>query len=209
MTLNPPQLFFLGLVALVLFLFAKWKVTGSLTRERRAATAVLDAGYPVFAALACAGALVAAAVGVSALADLALPPVPAEAVKVAGKERVSHGKRGDDYLVRVQGAEGSRRENVSPALFHEVQAGDSLRIERTPIWGEWRSVRLLREGRVVYESAGLDIYAMAVLGVLFILCLYAFPLYFRMRARRITGSLAFLALILFELLPLTMAAGLL
>jgi len=144
----------------------------------------------------------AATVGILAITDTLLPVKEETSALVTGKQKNFRGKQGNDYFVRARNQTKEYNESISLMLYSVVSQGDTLLIRLSPVFNEWKSVRVIRDNKVIYKGKGLDIYAMMIMGVFFIMTLYSFQLYFRMRKNRIAGSLVFIVIILVELIPL-------
>lgn len=202
MELDGAQIGILIVVGLILALFLKYKITGSIMHEFRFIGRILDKGYPCFAAIACAGSLMAATVGVLSIADVIMAPRETDEAVVTGKRKFHHAKQGTDYSVTAHSEKREYNESVSVSFHSAARKGDTLLIQLTPVFREWKSVQVVRDGRVIHRGSGVDMYAMVIMGAFFILTLYSFRLYSRMNKVRVLGSLAFIGIILFELIAL-------
>lgn len=205
MKLDGAQIAILMVVAVVLVFYLKYKISGSIKGEFRLIGRILDRFYPFIAMLACLASIGSAAFGVMAIADVLMPAGVEQSAVVTGKEKFSRARNGHDYRITAGNDTRTYSEGVSALLYSKVSDGDVLQIAASPVFGEWKSVRVIRNGRTIYQGRGMDIYAMLIMGILFVATLYSFRLYFRMASQRVAGSIVFIVIILFESIPLTMA----
>lgn len=200
--LNSAQITMLVVAGIIAAFYLKYKITGSIKSEISLTGRLLNRAYPALALLACAGSLIAATVGVMAVADVLIQPSADEHAAVIAKNKYYRGKQATDYKIQARGSNMVYTESVSALFYNTVRTGDTINVQVTPLFGEWKKAKVVRDGEIVYSGRGSDIYAMAIMGVFFLLTLYSFRLYFRMRNHRTAGSIVFTFIILFELIPL-------
>ena len=104
--------------------------------------------------------------------DLASPATGIDTARVVGKTQGT--KRGwTVYTVEARGRY-TYREDVSASIFRTIQTGDTLRVSLSPVFTEWKTMEVVRNGRVVAAARGPDLYGMAAMGLLLLVGLAAF-----------------------------------
>lgn len=87
---------------------------------------------------------------------------------VVKEKNVSRGKGNiKSYEIKAEGSI-SYKETVRKIFYDQVHINDELRIKRTRLFKEWRSVELIRDGSVVASSVGVDIYYMPIFALIFL-----------------------------------------
>jgi hypothetical protein len=107
--------------------------------------------------------------------DLAAPATQTDTPRVV--EKVRRSRRGlPVYVVEAKGRH-SYREEVSARIFRRVEVGDTLRVSVSPILAEWKTMEVVRNGRVVTAARWhelRELSGMAVMGLLLLAGLGAF-----------------------------------
>jgi hypothetical protein len=102
-----------------------------------------------------------------------------------------------EYYVAAKGNH-SYYEAVSKDFYDRLNIGDHVIIRLTPVFKEWRSIELIREGVIVAKTRGTDMYYMSMMGVALLIPLFSFK-----SETYITSQLALLITIpLFEVITL-------
>lgn len=99
--------------------------------------------------------------------DVLLPFSETDTAVIKDKKMSAGGKWGKSYEIKAEGGI-SYNEKVSKSFYDQVCINDELRIKRTCIFKEWRSVELIRDGAVVEKTSGLDMYYMPLLALIFL-----------------------------------------
>jgi hypothetical protein len=103
--------------------------------------------------------------------DLATPATRADAARVIAK--VQRTRRGwPVYTVEAKGRYAYRKD-VSARIFRTIQVGDTLRVSLSPVFTEWKTLEVVRNGRVVVATRGPELYGMAAMGLFFLVGLAA------------------------------------
>ena len=107
--------------------------------------------------------------------DLATPATRADAARVVGKaQRLRRATR--HFIVEAKGRY-TYREDVSSRLFRTIEVGDELHVLLSPVFTEWKTVEVVRNGRVIATARGLalpELSGMGAMGLLFLVGLAAF-----------------------------------
>jgi len=107
--------------------------------------------------------------------DLATPATRADAARVVGKaERL---RRATPHFIVVAKGRYTYREDVSSRLFRTIEVGDELRVSLSPVFTEWKTVEVVRNGRIIAAAQGLalpELSGMGAMGLLFLVGLAAF-----------------------------------
>jgi hypothetical protein len=116
-----------------------------------------------------------AAVALLFFYDLATPATGADTARVVGKaERLRRATR--HFVVHAKGRY-TYREDVSARLFRTIEVGDELRVSLSPVFTEWKSMEVVRNGRVVTAARTSELpelSGMAVMGLFLLVGLGAF-----------------------------------
>ena len=197
------QITILVIAGIIIAFFIKYKLTGSIKNDFVMLGKTLDRGYGFMAAVAMLGALMSAFCGVMLVYSLVTPPAETISLTINGKVHKYHGVRyGHSYQLFLSGEEGRGKHLVSSALYENVTAGDRLRVNVSRFFQEWRQVEVLRGNKPIYRKNEGERVLPALFAVLFLAPLYTVRLYSRFRKERVLGSVVFLLIILFELIPL-------
>lgn len=198
--MNGVQIGILAVAGIMLALFIKYKITGSVRNEFRMIGWSLDRGYEIFATIACIGAVLSVACACIIVYSVVTPPVETDkAIITARIKTPSDGTY--DYGVEAVGRKSGRYHPVSRTFYDKVQEGDAAEVTLSRFFHDWRDVRVIRNGAVVYEERGPDWFGL-VFAVFLFLPLYSFKLVRRMRGKRVMGSILFILIALGELIPL-------
>lgn len=107
--------------------------------------------------------------------DLAAPANHTDTARVVGK--VQRLRRAMPVFVVEASGRYRYREEVSDRLFRTIEAGDTLHVSLTPVFTEWKTMEVVRNGSVVAAARGLELYelsGMAAMGLLLLAGLAAF-----------------------------------
>jgi hypothetical protein len=99
--------------------------------------------------------------------DVLLPFSETDTAVVKDKNISGAGKGSKSYNIEAEGRI-HYNESVSKSFYDQVCINDELRIKRTCLFKEWRSVELIRDGAVVEETSGLDMYYLPLLALIFL-----------------------------------------
>lgn len=86
---------------------------------------------------------------------------------------ISSSKHGDSYNLKAQG-DFEYNEAISKSFYEHVHRGDILKVKLSRIFMEWKSVELIKSGKVVAVEKGVDIYYMGIFGLAFLLTTFSF-----------------------------------
>jgi len=198
------QITILIIVGIMIAFFVKYKLTGSIRNDFILLGRLLDRGYGSLAVVALLGALLSAFCGIMLFYSLFTPPTASEQFFVTGKVQKYHGVRyGHSYTLFLKGAHGRDKHLVSRPIFETVREGDSIRVTLSRFYHEWRVVEVWRENRPIFRFDEGERVLPGLFALLFLAPLGVMRrLYSRFRRERTLGSVVFLLLILFELVPL-------
>jgi hypothetical protein len=107
--------------------------------------------------------------------DLATPATQTDTPYVVGKVRRS--RRGMPVFTVEATGRHSYREEVSARIFGTVEVGDTLHVSLSPVLAEWKSMEVVRNGRVVTAARWhelRELSGMAAMGLLLLAGLGAF-----------------------------------
>lgn len=104
--------------------------------------------------------------------DLVMPATQTDAASVTGKSKHFVNNR-HNYSVQAQGRY-RYNEEVSRSMFERLEKGDTLRVSLSRFFSEWKTLEVLREGKIIARTRGDDLYYMGLFGLLFLLSLAAF-----------------------------------
>jgi len=198
--MNGVQIGILAVAGIILTLFIKYKITGSVRTEFHLLGKGLDRGYEIFATVACVGALVSVACAGLIVYSVVTPPVETDRTTITAKHKTAD-RDSYSYGVEVVGRKSARYHTVSRSFYDKAAEGDTVEVTLSRFFRDWQDVRIIRNNQLVYEEFGPDWFGL-VLAVFFVLPLYSFRLVSRMREKRIMGSVVFVIIALFELIPL-------
>ena len=80
---------------------------------------------------------------------------------------------GISYNIQAKG-NYDYNEKVSKQFYHTALIGDTINVALSRFFGEWKSLELIRNNKVIIKNTGRDIYYMGIFGLLFLLPLLAF-----------------------------------
>lgn len=104
--------------------------------------------------------------------DLATPATRTDAARVVGKTQGTRKAR-TVYTVEAKGRY-TYREDVSARAFRTIQVGDTLHVSLSPVFTEWKTMEVVRNGQVVAATRGPELYGMGAMGLFFLVGLAAF-----------------------------------
>lgn len=65
-------------------------------------------------------------------------------------------------------------ENVKKQFYDTALIGDNINVALSRFFGEWKSLELVRDNKVIIRTTRMDIYFMGIFGLLFLVPLLAF-----------------------------------
>ena len=107
--------------------------------------------------------------------DLAAPANQTDTARVVGKARQM--RRAKPVFVVEAKGRYTYREDVSARIFRAIQVDDELRVSLSPVFTEWKTVEVVRNGRIIAAARGLalpELSGMGAMGLLFLVGLAAF-----------------------------------
>jgi hypothetical protein len=105
--------------------------------------------------------------------DLAVTATETDTARVIAKTQRTRRAR----PVFVIDAEGrySYREDVSARMFRTIRIGDTLHLSLTPVFTEWKTIEVIRNGTIVAATRGwYELSGMAAMGLVLLVGLAAF-----------------------------------
>ena len=197
------QITILVIAGIIIAFFIKYKITGSIKNDFLLLGRLLERGYPYLALVVMLGALMSAFCGIMLIYSLLTVPTASTPLTITGKAHKYHGVRyGHSYTLFLKGEEGPDKHLVSGPLYDAVQAGDSIRVTLSRFFHEWRQVEVWRDKMPIYRFNEGERVLPALFALLFLAPLYVGRLFSRFQKERILGSVVFLLVALFELIPL-------
>ena len=107
--------------------------------------------------------------------DFATPATRSDTARVVGKaQRLRRATR--HFIVEAKG-QYAYREDVSARLFRTIEVGDELRVSLSPVFTEWKTMEIVRNGRVIAAARGSELRelsGMAAMGLFLLVGLAAF-----------------------------------
>ena len=104
--------------------------------------------------------------------DLAARATQIDDARVAGKTQSTRRAR-TVYTIQARGRY-TYREDVSAQLFRTIHVGDTLHVSLSPVFTEWKTMEVVRNGQVIAAARGPELYGMGAMGLFFLLALAAF-----------------------------------
>ena len=104
--------------------------------------------------------------------DLAARATQIDDARVVGKTQSTRRAR-TVYTIQARGRY-TYREDVSAQLFRTIHVGDTLHVSLSPVFTEWKTMEVVRNGQVVAAARGPELYGMGAMGLFFLLGLAAF-----------------------------------
>ena len=104
--------------------------------------------------------------------DLIAPAKETDDAVITGK--TTYYRRGADVCNIEAKGHYTYREEVSLNVYRTAQVGDRLRVSLSPIFSEWKTMEVVRSGKVLVAARGSDLYWMGAIGLVFLLSLAAF-----------------------------------
>lgn len=200
--MNGVQIGILAFAGVIILLFIKYKITGSVLAEFRFMGMLLNRGCDGLGILAMLGALMSLSCAGVILASGLLPPSQTVFRTVAGKgmNYVWTENRHIPVLSFADG--GAPARNVSHSLYSAVQAGDELEIGLGWYFGDPHTVIVRRAGKIVARTDEVESLAMVMMAMICLVPLTVFRAFFRRNRHRAFSGLIFIVLMLVELIPL-------
>ena len=115
---------------------------------------------------------VCAALALLIFYDLSTPATQIDDARVVAKTTGIRRAR-TVYTVQATGRYAYRKD-VSARVFRTIQVGDTLHVSLSPVFTEWKTMEVVRDGRVIDADRGPELYGMGTVGFLFVLGLAAF-----------------------------------
>ena len=199
--MNGVQIGILAFAGVVILLFIKYKITGSVRAEFQFMGMLLDRGCNGLGIMAMLGALMSLACAVIIIASGLMPPSKTVFRTVTGK--TSNYEWTAERHVPVLSFAGNEEpaRNVSRRLYSVAQPGDELEIGLGWYFGDPHTVVVRRAGKVVARTDEMESFSMVVVAMICLIPLAAFRVFFRRKSRAFAG-LIFIVLMLVELIPL-------
>ncbi|MFC1704309.1 hypothetical protein ACFL1E_05985 [Candidatus Omnitrophota bacterium] len=85
-------------------------------------------------------------------------------------------RRGYSYNIKAKG-KYAYNEEVYKTLYDAAKVGDTLKLQLTILFKEWKKVELLRDGKIIAVGKGIDLPFMLLFGFAFLIPLYSFFLF--------------------------------
>lgn len=89
------------------------------------------------------------------IADYFLTPSLTQKLAVVDIQTTTSGRNPGRRLLRVQAEDGARNVEVPDSLLSATDPGDTLEVEMTLLFNQWRNVRVIRGGSLVYSGSGM------------------------------------------------------
>jgi hypothetical protein len=104
--------------------------------------------------------------------DLVMPATQTDEAVVTGISKHFVNSR---YTYSVQGQGRYRyNEEVNRSMYERLEEGDTLRVSLSRFFSEWKSLEVIRDGKIIARTRGDDLYFMGLFGILFLLSVAAF-----------------------------------
>ena len=107
--------------------------------------------------------------------DLAAPANQTDTARVIRKARQM--RRAKPVFVVEAKGRYTYREDVSVRIFRAIEVDDELHVSLSPVFTEWKTVEVVRNGRVITAARGLALHelsGMGAMGLLLLIGLAAF-----------------------------------
>jgi VCBS repeat-containing protein len=104
--------------------------------------------------------------------DLAATATETDNARVVAKAQRTQRAR-SVFIIEAKGRY-SYREDVSARIFRTIQLGDTLHVSLTPVFTEWKTMEVVRNGTVVAATRGPELSGMGAMGLLLLIGLAAF-----------------------------------
>jgi hypothetical protein len=104
--------------------------------------------------------------------DLAATPTETDTARVVGK--VQRTRRARQVFIIEATGRYSYREDVSARIFRTIRVGDTLHVSLTPVFTEWKTMDIVRNGTIVAAARGGELSGMVAMGLLLLVGLAAF-----------------------------------
>ena len=105
--------------------------------------------------------------------DVVATPTETDAARVVGK--VQQTRRAAPVFIIEATGRYSYREDVSARIFRTIQIGDTLHVWLTPVFTEWKTMDVVRNGRIIAATRGWrELSGMVAMGLFLLVGLGAF-----------------------------------
>ena len=102
-----------------------------------------------------------------------ISPYDVEDQAIISGKYISNTKHGISHNIKAHGA-FDYNEAVSKSFYEHANSGDSLKVNLSRIFMEWKSVEVIKSGTIVAVEEGADIYYMGLFGMAFLLTTLSF-----------------------------------
>lgn len=92
---------------------------------------------------------------------------------VITRKNTHRGRTEISYNIQAKG-NYDYNEKISKQFYDTALIGDTINVALSRFFGEWKSIELIRENKVIIKKTGMDIYYMGIFGLVFMLPLLAF-----------------------------------
>lgn len=113
-----------------------------------------------------------AAIAPLILYDLVSPATETDEAIITGKSTYYY--RGKTICNLEAKGRYTYREEVSYRVYNAATVGDSLLVSLSPIFSEWKTMAVVRDGHIIISARGSDLYWMGVMGLAFLVGLAAY-----------------------------------
>ncbi len=104
--------------------------------------------------------------------DIIAPASRFDQAIITGKNTYRR-RSGIAYNIQAKG-DFEYNENVKKQFYETAKTGDTINVALSRFFGEWKSIELIRNNKVIIKNTGMDIYFMGIFGLLFLVPLLAF-----------------------------------
>ena len=142
--------------------------------------------------------------------DLAAPASQTDSAQVVRKAR--HMRRAKPVFVVEAKGRYSYREDVSARIFRAIEVDDELRVSLSPVFTEWKTLEVVRNGTVIAAARGLALPELSGMGAMGLLLLFGLAAFLPERVlfpERLFSSHAWMAILVIAVPVLDFAALLL
>jgi len=196
------QIGILAFAGIIILLFIKYKITGSVRAEFRFIGLLLNRACDVLGVMAVLGAIMSLACAVVILASGLMPPARTVTRTVAGKQNNYQWAAERHVPVLSFAGDDKPARGVSYRLYSLVQVGDELEIALSWYFSDAQKVSVRRGGRIVATTDEMQSLSMVLVAMICLVPLTAFRAFFRRNRNRAFSGVIFIVLILLELIPL-------
>lgn len=92
---------------------------------------------------------------------------------VITRKNTNRTRNGISYNIQAKG-NSDYYEKVKKQFYDTAKIGDTINVALSRFFGEWKSLELVSNDKVIIKTIGMDIYFMGMFGLLFLVPLLAF-----------------------------------